>query len=102
MAVVSSERRDRAVELAKRTATALRELGVEVKIIGSLAKGSFGEHSDIDFVVMFCPEELKYRIEGLVEDCLMGFKFDVVYFDEIPPHRLERFMEGAIDASDLC
>jgi hypothetical protein len=44
-------------------------------------------HSDIDILVVRCPNELRYRIEGVVEDCLGGFPFDVLYLDEVPSER---------------
>jgi len=94
-------RRARAVALVKELDRELRGVGVEAMVIGSLAKGGFTSTSDIDLLVMQCPAPKKYRIEGLVEDTLVGFKFDVVYLDEIPPHRIGRFMEGAVHASSL-
>ncbi|WP_250957040.1 nucleotidyltransferase domain-containing protein [Rhizobium sp. CG5] len=94
-------RRERAISLTKTLVQDLIELGVSVRIIGSLANGSFGPESDIDILVMECPYRLKYRIEAMVEDALDGFLFDVVYCDEIPPHRLARFTRESVDASDL-
>jgi predicted nucleotidyltransferase len=94
-------RRERAVALTKKLVKLLADMGVSIKVIGSLTTSRFNEYSDIDLLVTDCPKSLKYRIEGIVEDGLPGFKFDVVYLDEIPPHRLHRFTEGQIDASDL-
>jgi predicted nucleotidyltransferase len=95
------ERRDKAIALVKQLVVALAEMGVSVKIIGSLTTQNFGHYSDVDLLVTECPRNLKYRIEGVVEDALPGFRFDVVYLDEIPLHRLHRFTEGQMDASDL-
>jgi predicted nucleotidyltransferase len=95
------ERRSVAIAAAKEVLRRLEELGVQAKVFGSLAGGRFHHHSDIDFLVTQCPRHLKYRIEGLIEDSLPGFGFDVVYLDEIPVHRLHRFLETVADAGDL-
>ena len=76
-------------------------MGVRVVVTGSLARGTFGIHSDIDLLVTSCPRRLKYAIEGTIEDALGGLPFDVVYIDELPPWKLVRFTEGAVDASEL-
>jgi predicted nucleotidyltransferase len=93
--------RRRAVTLARAAAEALDQLGVSVLVTGSLARGFFGPHSDIDFLVTSCPRHLKYAIEGLIEDKLDGIPFDVVYADEIPASKIARFTEGAVDARHL-
>jgi predicted nucleotidyltransferase len=93
--------RERAVAKAHYAADALSELGVTVLVTGSLARGRFGPHSDIDFLVTCCPRHRKYTIEGVVEDILDGIPFDVVYLDEIPDWKVPRFTKGAVDARDL-
>ncbi|MBA1143843.1 MULTISPECIES: nucleotidyltransferase family protein [Mesorhizobium] len=97
----ASERRRLAVARARLACKALSDMGVTVRVIGSLATGRFGPDSDIDFLVEHCPRHLKYAIEGLVEDCLGGLPFDVVYLDEVPAHRLERLTREAVDAGHL-
>lgn len=97
----ASDRRGLAVARAKEAASALAGIGVKALVIGSLASGRFRAGSDIDFLVVECPRRLKYGIEGLVEDCLEGFTFDVVYLDEVPKHKLARFTREAVDARDL-
>ena len=93
--------RSKAIAGARRAAAELQKRDVEVVITGSLARGEFDLHSDVDFVVLSCPRHLKYAIEGIVEDELGGIPFDVVYRDEIPPSEVPRFMEGAVHAPDL-
>lgn len=93
--------RARAIDGARRAAVELEKLGVEVVVTGSLARGTFGPTSDVDFVVLACPRALKYAIEHIVEDELAGISFDVVYYDEIPRWKRGRFMEGACRAPDL-
>ena len=94
-------RRAQAVRGAQDASSALREMGVNVLVTGSLARGEFGPHSDVDFLVTACPRHLKYAIEGIVEDALGGLPFDVVYQDEVPAWKLGRFLKGAVDASEL-
>jgi hypothetical protein len=66
-----------------------------------LASGRFGPRSDIDLLITQCPRHLKYAIEGTIEELLQGLPFDVVYLDEIPEHKLDRFVRGAVDARQL-
>lgn len=95
------ERRVRAVAAAQAATAALAGLGVRAVVTGSLARGRFGPHSDVDLLVTACPRHLKYAIEGIVEDALAGMPFNVIYLDELPCWRLARFTEGAIHASEL-
>jgi predicted nucleotidyltransferase len=96
-----SERRARAVAGARKALVALEEHGVLALVTGSLATGDFGPDSDVDLLVTQCPRHLKYAIEGIVEDCLAGIPFDVIYLDDIPAWRMERFTTRAVDAQSL-
>ncbi|WP_186392812.1 MULTISPECIES: nucleotidyltransferase family protein [unclassified Pannonibacter] len=91
--------RSRYLEAARRVAVSLKERGVEVRLVGSLARGTdFDASSDIDFLVLECPEELRYRIEADVEDMLEGIPFDVTYLDEVKSdHFRKRLLEDAIN-----
>jgi predicted nucleotidyltransferase len=93
--------RNQAVAAAKAATAALAEIGVDAVVTGSLARGKFGMYSDIDLLVTSCPRRLKYAIESIVEDILNFIPFDVIYVDELPPWKVARFTEGAIDASKL-
>jgi predicted nucleotidyltransferase len=97
----ASDRRHLAISCARDACASLLKMGVTARVIGSLATGHLGPHSDIDFVVLDCPRHLKYRIEGVVEDCLAGLSFDVMYLDELPAHKLDRFTRDAVDAGHL-
>ena len=87
------DRRRRAVAGAKAAIEALRHLGVTAEFVGSLADERFNQSSDIDLLVTDCPRRLKYAIESVVEDCVPGFSFDVLYLDELPPYRAARYLE---------
>ena len=91
--------RSRYLEAARRVAVSLKERGVEVRLVGSLARGTdFDASSDIDFLVLECPEELRYRIEADVEVMLEGIPFDVTYLDEVKSdHFRKRLLEDAIN-----
>jgi predicted nucleotidyltransferase len=94
-------RRVRAVRGAKAALMDLAARGVSAVVTGSLADGTFGAGSDVDLLVTNCPKELKYTIEGLVEDHLGDIPFDVIYQDEIPTWRMERFTRRTLDARSL-
>ena len=67
---------------------ALAQRGVMAELAGSLSNGRFDSTSDVDFLVTHCPRPLKYAIESVVEDCLPGLPFDVLYPDELSPQRV--------------
>jgi predicted nucleotidyltransferase len=101
LAADTRAREARARVLAARALRRLAERGVEARVIGSLARGDFLLHSDVDLLVLRCPPELRYRIEGLVEDTLEGLPFDVVYLDEVAPERRAAIQSRSLNASDL-
>ena len=97
----TDRRRAAAIAGARAAVERLQSLGVSVLVAGSLAKGTFRRYSDVDFLVTSCPRDLKYAIEGIVEDCLGGIPFDVVYLDEIPAWKVASFTGGAKDVRDI-
>ena len=98
---IMEERRLKAIAGAVAATDMLAGLGVSVIVTGSLARDRFGMHSDVDFLVTECPRQLKYAIEGIVEDELDGLPFDVVYLDEVPSWKLASFTKEAVHASVL-
>jgi len=83
--LLESRRKAREREARRRAASvlrALRAMGVRAKVFGSLAEGPFRLHSDADFLVLRCPHEKKYTLEGVVEELMGDIPFDVVYQDE--------------------
>lgn len=90
-----------AIARARAAADAVARIGVATLVTGSLARGEFRLGSDVDFLVTRCPRHLKYAIEGIVEDCLEGLRFDVIYLDEIPDAKRAWFLDGAKRAQDL-
>jgi len=86
---------------ARQALLALQERGVSALVTGSLATDDFGPDSDVDLLVTHCPRHLKYAVEGIVEDCLDGIPFDVIYLDEVPSWRMERLTKRTVDARSL-
>lgn len=87
-------RRARAFSGAKAAISALSKLGVKVELVGSLKAGRFGYSSDVDLLVTECPRSLKYAIEAVVEDCLPGLSFDVLYLEDMSPRRADLHREA--------
>ena len=74
-------RRDRAWEVARKTATMLKERfgAARVLVFGSLAHGAwFTPRSDIDLCVDGIPVEKFFHAEADVEAMASGFKIDLV------------------------
>jgi predicted nucleotidyltransferase len=88
-------RRERALDGARAAIAVLAERGVKAELIGSLASPRFDQASDVDLLVTECPRSLKYAIESLVEDCLQGLAFDVLYLDELSSDRAAELEEAA-------
>jgi len=97
----TEERRRLAAARAAKALDWLRGQGVEAAVIGSLARGGFRDHSDVDFLVLSCPPELRYALEGGVEACMEDLPFDVVYLDELREPFRQRALAEAVRAPDL-
>ena len=80
---------------ASRTIDRLAAEGIKAKLIGSLARGTFKAHSDVDFLILTCPVTRKYTIESLVEDMMAPLPFSVVYLDEVDPTRRSDLLSEA-------
>ena len=89
------ERRRRAQAGANAALDALARRGVRAELIGSLSNHRFDSTSDVDMLVTDCPRHLKYAIESVVEDHLLGFSFDVLYADELSRERVAEIRRRA-------
>lgn len=78
----------------------LERLDIRAWVIGSLAKGSFREHSDVDFLVD-CPYEREYEAFRAIERAMGDFPFDMVPCQRLKPDAAPYMIAGALDASDL-
>lgn len=84
-----------ASQAASRALARLSDRGIEAFIIGSLKKGGFGLHSDIDILVASCPRDLIYTVESELEDIMNGLPFDVIYLDLLPDDARASWLEHA-------
>lgn len=94
-------RRERAIRAARQVLYWLATQSVEAGVFGSLARGLFKAHSDVDFLILNCPERLRYRLEAGIEDRMEGLPFNVVYLDEIPEPLQHQALQEVARASDL-
>lgn len=94
-------RRDKAIAKARTVIETLAQFSVTAQIIGSLAAGQFGQHSDVDFLIIDIPDPLRYAIEWRVEDIMGDIPFDIVYLDEVPDWKRGKFISMATNASQL-
>lgn len=81
----AEERAGRARLLAEAVLARLMELGLEAKLVGSLAEGGFLDHSDVDILVSSAPDE-KTRILAFDASQTFAAQFhipcDLIFADE--------------------
>lgn len=99
----TAERRAVALPLALRALDALAARGYEGRLTGSLARGTFLDHSDVDIVVLDGqPASPRGATEPLaiVEEACAGAEIpvDVVLAADLAPADRERMLEGSLDA----
>lgn len=99
-AEVLAERQRVAVRKAVGALDAVGKLGFRVWVVGSLAKGRFNVHSDIDFVVD-CPTNREYDAFRAIERIMGDFPFHMVPFQRLEQDAIPFMMEGALDASGI-
>lgn len=98
----AQERRKKAVRAACMALEWLKAQDVEAGVFGSLVTERFRPHSDVDFLIIRCPESLRYAIEAGIEDRMQGIPFDVVYLDEAREPLRSWALRELVYASDLC
>jgi len=81
-------RAQRRLEIAQPRAEAavekLRERGVKARIIGSLARGSFRQSSDVDLLIEERGTLEEAAIEQIVRAEMGDFPFDLIYAERLP------------------
>jgi hypothetical protein len=90
-----------AIARAVRVLRMLRHLDVEAKVVGSLSDGRFSISSDVDFLILSCPKELKYAIEGRIEYVMSTIPFDVVYREDARKVVLDEMECQMVDEHEL-
>jgi predicted nucleotidyltransferase len=81
-----TEREREARALADTALRALCHAGVSARLVGSLARGGFGLHSDVDFVLDLpsgSPDAS--RALTVLSDAMGGFPYSVVFSPDLPP-----------------
>ena len=77
------DRKKTALERADRVLSYFKDVGVSARLFGSVTGDRFSITSDVDFLILSCPDNLRYRIESRVEDIMGSIPFDVVYYDSL-------------------
>lgn len=78
-------RRIEAEALARSTLARLHALGVEARLIGSLASGRFRQDSDVDYLIENAGRLSEAGIVAEIERSMKGFPFDVIFPDRVAP-----------------
>ena len=85
-------RRKRAEGLARSTLARLHALGVEARLVGSLASGRFRPDSDVDYLIENAGRLSAARIVAEIERSMKGFPFDAIFPDRVAPN-VRRFID---------
>ena len=78
-------RQAEALPLAAAALRALREAGIEAWLVGSLARGDFRQHSDID-ILIDAPSQHRTQAIRLCLAALRGFPSSIVFKEDDPEH----------------
>jgi predicted nucleotidyltransferase len=93
-------RREKASAEANIALSHLRALGVEIGVIGSLAKGTFKRHSDVDFLVKDLGPLSDTEIFCALSDAMKSVPFDMVLLNHASPDFLpEMLAEYTVEAT---
>ncbi len=85
---------------AKAALDALEHAEMPAWLVGSLARGTFRQHSDIDILIDVAPA----RRTAALRICLAalgGFPSSIVFKADVPDHALPHFLAGAADEPSL-
>jgi predicted nucleotidyltransferase len=86
----------------------LRDLqldGIDIVVIGSLARGGFRSHSDIDFLVRGGVDTPgRAKVERAVAAAMhgSGISYDLIYAADLSPERLKEFERDLVQAPGIC
>lgn len=73
--------------------------GIFITLIGSLAKGDFGNHSDVDLLVRGSMDTKRRRlVEKLVADGMRStdIPYDLIFEDDLSEDRRRDFLHGVV------
>jgi len=95
------ERAARATPLALADLDALEREGVAAAVVGSLARGTMLQHSDIDLLILDAGPHSLEEIAGILEPVLEGFPFDLIPLAQVEPEMRPLLLREMRRASDL-
>jgi predicted nucleotidyltransferase len=85
----------------------LRDLhldGIDIVVIGSLARREFKSHSDVDFLVRGgLDTQVRAKVERAVAAAMhgSGISYDLVYAADLTPERLKDFRRDLVQAPGI-
>lgn len=92
----------KALQKATVAVHALRDLGVVVKIGGSLARDDFHAGSDTDFVILDPGGIVHEQIFTVIEQTLRSFHFDILHPDSIrSDYFRQQVLNDAVDIEEI-
>ena len=94
-------RRREAARLALSALEALERSGIEAVVVGSLARGRFLGHSDVDLFVENRYGVAPEAVVAIVERAMGDFPFDVLFGDRVPEDDRPFILERTLRAADL-
>jgi predicted nucleotidyltransferase len=98
------ERKDRRLALASTRAlaalAALEKAGLSAWVVGSLARGTFAIHSDVDFLVD-CAPEAESGAFRILEREMRGFPFSFIPSHDLDETTRAAMMKDAVGASAI-
>jgi predicted nucleotidyltransferase len=93
-------RQAEAAAAARAALLALKQAGFPAWLVGSLARGDFRQHSDIDILIDVPPRHRSAALR-ICLNALGGFPSSIVFRGDLPPHALPHFMQEASDEPRL-
>ena len=95
----ASERRSVAQACASRIVEEAKSHGVDISVVGSLAKGRFRVHSDIDLLVRGSTNPARRAmLEKLVANQLRATElpYDLIFEADISPERVQELLHDCV------
>lgn len=94
------KREAEAAVAARAALRALKQVGISAHLVGSLARGDFRQHSDIDILIDAPPERRSAALRTCL-GALRGFPSSILFKDDLTPDALSHFMREAVDEPRL-
>ena len=92
----AEDRRRIALDRTQRVLESAKGEGIPITLIGSLAKGAFRVHSDVDFFVHGATDpSRRVAVERLVAAAFRGtgIPYDIIYASDLTQERVREFLD---------